>query len=88
MSFVEAAIALLEWEDGSSQEKLSLLYSLHPLDFLNIHFQFIYYIEFWFNFKGYLKTHTSEFFNMLNLSFPTQNALNSHLEIAKKSIPF
>ena len=38
MSFVEAARAPWEWEEGSYQEKVSLFYSLHPLDFLHINF--------------------------------------------------
>ena len=43
LSFMEAAIALWEWKEGSSQEKVSYLYSLHALDFY-ISFKFINYI--------------------------------------------
>ena len=36
LSFMGAAVALWEREEGSSQDKVSLLYSLHSLDSLDI----------------------------------------------------
>ena len=47
LSFVEAAIALWEWEEESSPEKISFLYSLHSLDYSDINSYFIWYLITW-----------------------------------------
>ena len=67
LSFLVAAVSLWEWKDGSSQEKVSLFYSLHTLYYFDIDLWFIYYIYPSFSAqicKVFQKCMLTRFFNM------------------------
>ena len=78
---MEAAISLWEQEEGFSKEKVSLFYSLHPLDYFDIDFYAFttLLLHFWPKFARYLKNvHLPDFsiwLSALLWSFSTHNAL-------------